>query len=213
MSLSTQVAGACRDGDELSAALSGYERLASLALSRRMADDSPIGQHERLAMLRAARLPGALYANPATEAILAADAESLGKGGGIGGFIKNVGKGVQRLAAPITNSVNAFTGMVAGINEAAGRGIAGVAGGLANVATKDANNTGLVNSIAGAALGGMSGMGAIGEQFSGSGSSGPIDQATGLPVATAGGTLDVNTLALIVGAVVVAIFVLKGNRR
>lgn len=116
--LAAHAVEACENDAELSLAGPSLERLATLCLSRKLADSSPVGPAERRQMLRDAGVPGALYANPATESIFSSSAENLGKGGVIGSISKAVSKVTQqvsRVVAPVTKIVNAVGSGVSGV--------------------------------------------------------------------------------------------------
>jgi hypothetical protein len=176
--LSSHVAAACADADEAAVAGDAYERLAAMALARKLADESPIRQGERQRMLRDAGLPGVFYANPATEAIFAASAEHLGKGGVFGSIsnavssaVKAVGKAaevvlpVPYIATKLTQAVakngpGLINGLVAKGEQIISKTATALPAVAGNVAAGAISNG--INSVAGNAaseLGAMTGTG------------------------------------------------------
>lgn len=207
---------ASADPEDIAAAGPAYERLVALNLSRKLCDPSPIGRAEKNDMLRASGLPGGLYANAATEAIFAADADHLGKGGVLGSISKavsSVGKTVSRVVAPVTNVVNdvgglvsntaqTLTGTVEGLNTAVEKGVTGFAGQAANFASSPA-----ALSVAGDALG-VPGIG-------GGSGGGSYDPETGLysPAQPAASASSNTGLLIVGGGVVLLALILLTKRR
>lgn len=217
MGLAAGVAATCRTRGEAARMAAGYERLASLALARKLMDEGPIGEREKERMLRASNLPPKYFANPATEMIFAASADRLGKGGVIGGITKAVNKAIAPISKIVntasstitsvaTTGITALGSMANGVNNAAANGVTG----FANQAASLASSPAAVGMVAGA-LGAPLGIDMSGLQQSTAGQWGPS-------VAPQPGAQQLSTQTLeIAGLAFVAVFLLmmamNGRRR
>lgn len=146
--LACHVAAACESPEEAGLAVAGYQRLASLTLARKLAaGDNYIAPGERHRMMRDARLPGYLYANPATEAIFTSTADQLGKGN----VFKQIGKAINKQASNISKGVNRAMVPVNKIFNAASKAITDVSTSLISVSGNA--TTGLINDAGNAVQG------------------------------------------------------------
>jgi hypothetical protein len=216
---------ACETPREGLAAGPAYTRLAALVLSHKLSMGDHVGPGARARMLRDARLPGYLYANPATQAIFAAPAEGLGKGGFIGKITSSFNRAIKPVSQVLTAATSTITstvaggiqdlgGTVSGLDNAASRGVTGLANQAANFASSRQGLSTVLDAATGGGIGAIAGGVDQYGASAGSNYSGPLD-SNGMPVTTpkAAGA-GVSSSVLLVGALALgALFLFSGSSR
>lgn len=153
----------------------GYERLASLVLSEKLARGEEIPAYTRLKLLRLSGLPEPWHTHPVTGMVFLASADELGKGGVIGdignaishaanqvgGVVQKVvqapvriaqqiAKPIISIAAPILKTAAPIAALIPGVGTGIAAAAQAVAGGMQNLSNMDVTKLSFKN--AGAAV-------------------------------------------------------------